>query len=91
MSAGLARCHIEHNGTMPARFLPVITPTRCTGCGRCVAACGPHVLSLQPQGWVKVAALDDAEGCTGCAQCQVACLFGAVRMERNVQAVFSAN
>lgn len=75
-SCGVAR----HNGAMPAPFLPAIDPTRCTACGRCVAACGPHVLSLHPQGWVKTAALDDADHCTGCAQCLVVCPFGAVRM-----------
>jgi ferredoxin len=67
---------------MPAAFLPAIDPARCTACGRCVAACAPHVLSLHPQSWVKVAALDDAPGCTGCAQCYVVCPFGAVRMVR---------
>lgn len=67
---------------MPAAFLPAIDPARCTACGRCVAACAPHVLSLHPQGWVKTAALDDAAGCTGCAQCKVVCPFGAVRMVR---------
>lgn len=67
---------------MAAPFLPAIDPTRCTACGRCVAACAPHVLSLHPLGWVKTAALDDAAGCTGCAQCKVVCPFGAVRMVR---------
>ncbi|MGQ0711351.1 MAG: ATP-binding protein [Rhodoferax sp.] len=67
---------------MPAPALPRIDPARCTGCGRCVAACAPHVLSLQPRGWVKVAHLDDAPGCTGCARCQLVCPFGAVRMQR---------
>lgn len=67
---------------MPAAFLPAIDPARCTACGRCVAACPPHVLSLHPLGWVKTAALDDAAHCTGCAQCKVVCPFGAVRMVR---------
>ena len=67
---------------MPAAFLPAIDPARCTACGRCVAACAPHVLSLHPKGWVKTAALDDVAGCTGCAQCKVVCPFGAVRMVR---------
>ena len=35
---------------MPAAFLPAIDPARCTACGRCVAVCAPHVLSLHPQG-----------------------------------------
>ena len=69
---------------MPATMLPAINPARCTGCGRCVAVCAPHVLSLHPLGWVKTAALDDAAGCTGCAQCRVVCPFGAVRMMRGV-------
>ncbi len=67
---------------MPAPTLPRIDPARCTGCGRCVAVCAPHVLSLEPRGWVKVAVLDDAPGCTGCARCQGVCPFGAARMQR---------
>lgn len=67
---------------MASPSLPAIDPARCTACGRCVAVCAPHVLSLHPQGWVKTAALDDAQGCTGCAQCYVVCPFGAVRMVR---------
>lgn len=64
------------------RCVPAIDPARCTGCGRCVAACPPHVLSLHPLGWVKTAALDDAAHCTGCAQCRVVCPFDAVQMVR---------
>ena len=51
---------------MPAAALPLIDPERCTGCGRCVAICPPHVLWLgndHPQGWgPKRAVLHDAEG-----------------------------
>ena len=68
--------------TMPAKILPAITPERCTGCGRCVAACASHVLSLHIHKWVKTARLDDASACTACAQCLVVCPFGAVRMVR---------
>lgn len=67
---------------MPPKFIPAIDPARCTACGRCVAACPPHVLSLHPHGWVKTAVLDDAQACTGCAQCLVVCPFAAVRMVR---------
>jgi ferredoxin len=61
--------------------LPEIGP-RCTGCGRCVAACGPQVLWLQAEGWRKRAQLHDAAGCTGCSACAVVCPFSAVRMRR---------
>ena len=62
--------------------LPQIDPARCTGCGWCVAVCPPHVLSLHPQGGIKISALDDAEGCTGCALCAVRCPFDAITMVR---------
>lgn len=72
------------------KALPAIDPARCTGCGRCVAACPPHVLSLEVvstgqgvQGWGrKHAVLDDTAGCTGCALCALCCPFDAIRMRR---------
>lgn len=61
---------------------PDIT-ARCTGCGRCVGACPPHVLWLEPRGWEKSAVLHDGDGCTGCGRCAVVCPFGAIRMRRD--------
>lgn len=66
--------------------LPDIAADRCTACGRCVAVCPPHVLSLessQPKGWGrKRAVLHDLPNCTGCAKCFVACPFGVITMVR---------
>ena len=64
---------------MPRR-LPDIDPERCTGCGRCIAACAPHVLALERRGWEKVLVLLDAQGCTGCHHCAWRCPFEAIAM-----------
>lgn len=64
----------------PARQLPEIDPGRCTGCGRCIAACAPHVLALERRGWEKVSVLLDAAACTGCHQCAWRCPFEAITM-----------
>lgn len=65
--------------------LPEIDPARCTGCGRCVAVCPPHVLSLHTVLWDKRAVLDDATACTACAACAVVCPFHAISMRRTRQ------
>ena len=66
---------------MGAKLLAVIDPQRCTGCGRCVAVCDPHVLHLQPlPGWRKVSVLADPAGCTGCRKCEQRCPFDAIHM-----------
>lgn len=71
---------------MSPKALPAVDPDRCTGCGRCVAACPPKVLWLEavhPKGWgPKVSALHDPGHCTGCAQCVVVCPFEAIAMVR---------
>ncbi len=61
-------------------LLPLIDTPRCTGCGWCVAACPPHVLSLQADGWRKHSVLHDEQGCTGCSRCERRCPFGVITM-----------
>jgi ferredoxin len=60
--------------------LPEIDTQRCTGCGRCVAACELHLLSLEAVRWERFARLHDAERCTGCSLCAVKCPFDAITL-----------
>lgn len=53
--------------------LPVIDPARCTGCGWCVAACAPHVLSLETANGIKRSSLNHAPGCTGLHRLRAVC------------------
>ncbi len=62
--------------------LPAIDAGRCTGCGRCVGACAPQLLSLEVLQWKKRAVLQGAERCTGCSLCALRCPFDAIRMQR---------
>jgi NAD-dependent dihydropyrimidine dehydrogenase PreA subunit len=55
-----------------------INTARCTGCGRCVAACPFRVLTLEVSGYRKHAALQDSRRCSGCDACLPACPVGAL-------------
>ena len=65
--------------TDPGR-LPHVDPKRCTGRGRCVAACEPRLLSLEVVRWKKYSVLHDADRCTSCNACAVICPFHAITM-----------
>ena len=67
--------------------LPEIAADRCTGCGRCVAACEPRVLSLETMpDWRKSAVLHGRDDCTGCSLCALRCPFDAITMRRPADA-----
>ncbi|MCX7037236.1 MAG: 4Fe-4S dicluster domain-containing protein [Proteobacteria bacterium] len=66
---------------MARKLLPVIDPQRCTGCGRCIAVCPPHVLHLEPgPNWRKTSLLNNEAACTGCTKCAEHCPFDAITM-----------
>lgn len=65
--------------------LPVITPSRCTGCGWCVAACPDHLLVLEVgAGGRKAAELAQPDLCPGCGKCIPVCNFRAIKLVRQL-------
>ena len=71
---------------MAAR-IPLIDAERCSGCGRCIAACQPGLFAFEQQGWRKVSVLQDAERCNGCAKCAAVCAIQIITMQRRAKAV----
>ena len=60
---------------------PRIITQQCTGCGRCVAACPLHLMTLEVSGYRKHATLTDPRRCTTCGRCVEACPVGGVTGE----------
>ena len=59
------------------KWLPVVDDAICTGCGRCLEACGPRSLQI-----VRSAAVLARPGNCGSDEfCMAACTEGAIRME----------
>lgn len=62
---------------MTEKRAPKIDEARCTGCGRCVAACRDRFLTLEVAGYRKHAQLRCQE-CGGCLACLAACPVRAI-------------
>ncbi|MDK9718452.1 MAG: 4Fe-4S binding protein [Trichlorobacter sp.] len=63
---------------MPESVIPTITTQRCSGCGRCVAACPEQIITLQTVLYRKHAVITEPERCTGCGACITACPIEAI-------------
>ncbi|MBP5281430.1 MAG: RnfABCDGE type electron transport complex subunit B [Lachnospiraceae bacterium] len=72
--------------------IAVVDKEKCKACGKCVAACPKHLISLIPyEAKVEVACMNTAKGpvtmkacdvgCIGCGLCMKNCPVGAVKVE----------
>jgi Na+-translocating ferredoxin:NAD+ oxidoreductase RNF subunit RnfB len=65
-----------------ARHLPDITAARCSGCGRCIAACHLRLFVFETRAWKKSAVFINGDLCTGCGQCAAKCTLGIIQMRK---------
>jgi NAD-dependent dihydropyrimidine dehydrogenase PreA subunit len=57
-----------------------VDATRCSGCGRCIAACPLPLFAFETVAWRKTVVLRDVQRCTGCARCEARCPVGAISL-----------
>ena len=63
---------------MPETEAPVINIKRCSGCGRCVAACPERIITLEPENHRKHAVITAPQQCTDCRACIAVCPIEAI-------------
>lgn len=62
--------------------VPAFTPLRrCSGCGRCVAACPEKLYSLEAHNHRKYAVHRSVEQCSRCGRCVYSCPLDVITVE----------
>jgi Na+-translocating ferredoxin:NAD+ oxidoreductase RNF subunit RnfB len=62
----------------------MVDAARCSGCGRCIAACKLRLFAFEKQGWRKISVLQNGERCTGCNLCAEQCPIDAISMHQRI-------
>ena len=70
----------DHASPAMPHPIPIIDACRCSGCGRCIAACHLNLFAFEREGWRKISVLQDSARCSGCGKCAVQCPIDALRM-----------
>ncbi|MCF8161123.1 MAG: 4Fe-4S binding protein [Polaromonas sp.] len=62
-----------------------IDPARCTGCGRCIAACALRLIAFETKDWKKRSVVQNPGHCTGCGDCASRCPVNAISLAEDHQ------
>jgi ferredoxin len=73
ISKGISLCD-------PSRFLALVDPGECSGCGTCLERCLFGAISMVEHDDVEVSSVDAAK-CMGCGLCQITCPEGAISLK----------
>ncbi|MBI2353603.1 MAG: 4Fe-4S dicluster domain-containing protein [Deltaproteobacteria bacterium] len=57
---------------------PGVVAGRCSGCGRCAAACPQHLFTLETRGFRKAAVKQYPQRCSCCGRCVAGCPMEAI-------------
>jgi len=64
--------------TRRPKTAPLIDTKRCSGCGRCVAACPERIITLETVRHRKSAYITEPQRCSACGRCITACPIEAI-------------
>ena len=80
----------EPNSTLIPTQVARVEAMRCTGCGRCIAACEFRLFAFETHQWKKRSVMHDEYLCTACGDCAARCPVGAVTLVDKTSAAAGA-
>ena len=82
--ADKTRVYMETAGSGIIGTVPIVDTARCSGCGRCVAACNLRIITLDTIGRRKFAVIISPEKCNYCGACIPACPVDAFESSHRI-------